>query len=71
MIATTKEGQGGIERSLLLTKKQVSVMLAVPVSTVGNLHRYGTLLGRRVGRELRWHPGVVAAYVKRLEEETS
>lgn len=56
---------------LLLTRDEVSQLLAVPESTIGNLHRYGTLPGRRVGKYLRWHPDVVAAYVKRLEEETS
>ena len=71
VIEATKDGHDGGERPLLLTKQQVCDKLSIGHSTLYNLHRGKKLRGHKVGKELRWTPDSVQAYVKELYAEDS
>ncbi len=52
---------------LLLTRAEVAHALRTEESTVNNLHACGKLKAVRVGRENRWKPADVVAFVAQLE----
>lgn len=53
----------------LLTKSDVAAVLNSEPGTVYYLHRVGELRGHRVGKQLRWFPRDVDAYLERLSQE--
>ena len=53
---------------LLLTRADVSELLGVKETTVGNLHTAGRLVGHQIGKELRWRPADVRQFVDSLDE---
>lgn len=61
----------GHSRPLLLTAEAAANSLAVPVSTIKNLHRTGQLPGILVGKHLRFSPATLRAFVERLDAEAA
>ena len=56
-------------RKLLLTRKEVASLLAVPEDTITNLHRVRLLPGVKVGKHLRWRPDAVRRFVDGLNPD--
>ena len=54
---------------LLLTREEVSQLLAVPADTIANLHRVRLLSGVKVGKHLRWTPESVRQFVEGLNPD--
>lgn len=61
--ATTAE----LMARLVLSRDEVATLLNVEPATVANLHRLGRLRAAKIGRELRWLPSAVQAYVDGLK----
>lgn len=54
---------------LLLTKEETALVLSIAPESVTYLHRVKSLPAVKVGKELRWKPSAVKAFVEGLEED--
>ena len=67
--ASVSRSDIGSATALLLTAEGAAEALAVPESTIRNLHRTGQLPGVLVGKHLRFSPAALHAFVERLDAE--